>query len=175
MTKKTYIALGANVGDRLDSLHQALLMLDENPEIHVNRLSSIYETDPVGYTDQPNFLNMVAEVSTTLSPLDFFHITSTVETQLGRERTVRWGPRVIDLDILLYDNLRMETDLLQIPHPRMVERAFVLIPLAEINPELRIPDQQSTIADYISQISDKEGVRLWRQNNGEEKYALFES
>ncbi|HEX7066148.1 MAG TPA: 2-amino-4-hydroxy-6-hydroxymethyldihydropteridine diphosphokinase [Bacillales bacterium] len=175
MTEKVYIALGANVGDRVKALHQALLLLDEHPEIDVNRLSSVYETDPVGYTDQPNFLNMAAEVTTTLSPFNFFQITSTVETRLGRERTVRWGPRRIDLDILLYDNVNIETDLLQIPHPRMFERAFVLVPLAEINSELSIPGREMTIADYIKQISDKEGVRLWRQNNGEGKFALFES
>lgn len=175
MTKRAYIALGANLGNRPQCLYRALLSLDEHPGIVVNSLSSIYETDPVGYTDQPNFLNMVAEVSTNLSPEELFQATSAVESELGRKRTVRWGPRIIDLDILLYDQVKIDTATLQIPHPRMFERAFVLMPLAEITPALHIPGSKLLLADYIKQIPDKEGVRLWKQNNGEGKFALFES
>jgi 2-amino-4-hydroxy-6-hydroxymethyldihydropteridine diphosphokinase len=175
MTNHAYIALGTNLGERLHYLHRAVLLLDNHPHIEVEQLSSIYETDPVGVVDQPDFLNMVSCVSTSLSPHDLLTVTSGIETKLGRERSVRWGPRTIDLDILLYDQVNLKTDVLEIPHPRMFERAFVLIPLAEINPRLHIPESNIPLRDIIQQIPDKEGVRLWKQNCGEEKFALFES
>lgn len=175
MMTEAYVALGTNLGDRLYYLHQAVSLLDNHPQIEVKQLSSIYETDPVGFVDQPDFLNMVTCVCTDLSPHVLFGITSGIEAKLGRKRSVRWGPRTIDIDILLYNQIHLKTDTLEIPHPRMFERAFVLIPLAEINPRLHIPESNIPLRDYIQQIPDKEGVRLWRQNRGEEKFALFES
>ncbi|HET7581016.1 MAG TPA: 2-amino-4-hydroxy-6-hydroxymethyldihydropteridine diphosphokinase [Bacillales bacterium] len=175
MTERAFIGLGSNIGDRMGQLHKALTLLDEYPKVTVTRLSSIYETDPVGYTDQTNFLNMVAEVSTDLSPHELLETALAVEKRLGRKRSVRWGPRTIDLDILVYDQVNIETDVLHIPHPRMRERAFVLIPLAEMNPAFHIPGSQLPLTDYIQQIPDREGVRLWKQNNGGGKFALFES
>jgi 2-amino-4-hydroxy-6-hydroxymethyldihydropteridine diphosphokinase len=173
--KPAYIGLGTNVGNRLDNLRRAVLLLDGHDQILLKKLSSIYETDPVGYTEQENFLNMAAEISTDLPAHELLRVTSEIETRLGRERAVRWGPRTIDLDILLYNQENIQTESLQIPHPRMYERAFVLIPLAELYPSLCIPGKKPVLSDYIKQIPDKEGVRLWKQKCGAEKYALFEN
>lgn len=175
MRNQTYIGLGTNVGDRMAQLRDALFLLEDQTKIIIEHLSSIYETDPVGYTDQPNFLNMVAEISTDFSPDELLKVTSAIEKRLGRKRVVRWGPRTIDLDILLYDQVKVETDVLQIPHPRLAERAFVLIPLAELYPDFDVPGSKLPLTEFIKQIPDKEGVRLWKQNNGGEKFALFES
>ncbi|HET7521963.1 MAG TPA: 2-amino-4-hydroxy-6-hydroxymethyldihydropteridine diphosphokinase [Bacillales bacterium] len=170
-----YIGLGTNLGDRKSHLHRALRLLDSHRHVVVERLSSIYETDPVGYLNQEKFLNMAAKVSTTLTPNELLDVISHIERELGRKRAVRWGPRTIDLDILLYDRLHIKTERLQIPHPRMCERAFVLIPLAEIAPDVCIPGARVSPGQRVKQISDKEGVRLWKQNSGEGKFALFES
>lgn len=172
---RAYIGLGTNLGDRMKQLYDALILLKDNSEITVEKLSSVYETDPLGYTDQPNFLNMVVEISTEFSPKELLAATSAIEERLGRRRVVRWGPRTIDLDILLFDQVNIKTDALQIPHPRLAERAFVLIPLAEIHPSFRAPGSKLPLAEFIKLIPDKEGVRLWKQNNGGEKFALFES
>ncbi|HET7656899.1 MAG TPA: 2-amino-4-hydroxy-6-hydroxymethyldihydropteridine diphosphokinase [Bacillales bacterium] len=173
--KIAYLSLGTNLGDRMQYLKEAVLHLHVHEAINVEKLSSIYETEPVGYTNQPEFLNMVVKISTLLTPMELLEETAAIEKNLGRKRTIRWGPRTIDVDILLYDRLKLETDVLQIPHPRLTERAFVLIPLAEIHPKLAIPDSKLTFAEQIRQIPDKEGVRIWKQNNGEGKFELFES
>ena len=175
MKEHAFLSLGTNIGNRQKYLHDALLLLDRHQAIKVESLSSIYETEPVGYTNQAEFLNMVAEITTSLTPVNLLKETAEVEKRLGRKRTFRWGPRTIDIDILLYDRVELETDVLEILHPRITERAFVLIPLAEIHPSLAIPGKQSSLAEYIRQNPDKEGVRLWKQNYGEGKFELFES
>lgn len=174
MIARAYIGLGTNIGDRPQYLHRALMLLDNHQQIQLQRSSSIYETDPVGYTDQRQFLNMVAEVDTNLSPRDLLFEMANVESELGRKRILRWGPRTIDLDILLYNQEEMDTEALQIPHSRMEQRAFVLVPLAEINPGLSIPGR-GPLLTLIQKTPDKEGVRLWKQNRGEGKFGLFES
>lgn len=171
---QAFIALGTNVGERLQYLQRALVLLDNRQAIQVEHVSSIYETDPVGYTEQRQFLNMVAEIDTELTPQGLLDEMRDVEDGLGRERTVRWGPRTIDLDILLYNQVEMNSETLQIPHPRMEKRAFVLVPLAEIAPDLSIPGREPLLT-LISKTPDKEGVRLWKQNNGEGKFGLFEN
>lgn len=133
-----YLALGANMGDRLANLRVAIRMLDEHPLCRVTGASSAYETEPVGVLDQPDFLNAVIAVETSLAPLGLLHLCNEVENRLGRERTMRWGPRVIDIDILLYDSQSVRTDELTIPHPRMLGRAFVLAPLAEVAPDVEV-------------------------------------
>lgn len=156
-----YMSLGTNMGDRLQYLHDATRLLQEHHSIEMEDISSIYETEPVGYTDQANFLNLVIKVSTTLEPCKLLDVTQSIELQLGRKRDIRWGPRTIDIDILLYDNKNMETERLIIPHPRMYERDFVLVPLQEIGVDVTV-----TMAG---------GVTLWKQRNGEDVFGLFES
>lgn len=127
-----YIGLGSNLGDRLGYLQAAVLRLHAHEGIRVARCSSVYETAPVGFTDQPPFLNMAIEVETTLPPLELLGVMLEAERALGRVRTVRWGPRTIDLDLLVYGDVAMRTGRLELPHPRMAERAFVLVPLLEL-------------------------------------------
>lgn len=130
-----YIGLGSNLGDRACYIRSAVAALQEK-DVSVLKQSTIIETDPVGGPPQDKFLNAVVKISTELSPLELFSLCQSIEKQLGRIREVVNGPRTIDLDILLYDRLTIDTPQLQIPHPRMFERAFVLEPLKEIEPGL---------------------------------------
>jgi 2-amino-4-hydroxy-6-hydroxymethyldihydropteridine diphosphokinase len=135
-----YIGLGANLGDREATIRMALRRLGAHEQIDVLRVSRLRETDPVGYADQPRFLNGVARLQTDLEPRELLAILLDVERDLGRTRHgPRFGPRPIDLDILLYDSRVVEEPGLRIPHPRMAERAFVLEPLAELDPSLEVP------------------------------------
>jgi 2-amino-4-hydroxy-6-hydroxymethyldihydropteridine diphosphokinase len=126
-----YLSLGSNLGDRLGYLARAVSLLDRDGAV-VLRTSSVYETAPQGKTDQPAFLNMVIEVDTVLTPKNLLRRIQTVESVLGRVRTVRWGPRTIDIDLLLYNETILYEADLELPHPRMGDRAFVLIPLLEL-------------------------------------------
>lgn len=175
MDNHAYIALGSNIGDRLQYLREAVKKLAEHEEILVVGTSSIYETDPVGYVQQNKFLNMVAYIKTSLSPFALLEVTQQIEQQLGRKRGIRWGPRTLDLDILLYNHENIETERLTIPHPRMTERAFVLVPLFEIDANIRIPNMNRSLALMIDELPDKEGVRLWKQKSGGDVFALFEN
>ena len=127
-----FLSMGSNLGDRIGYLKKALSLLSSHPSITVSNVSSVYETDPVGYTKQNNFLNLVCRIETDLSPLSLLSYLMTIEQILHRERTIRFGPRTIDVDILTYDELVINTDELSLPHPRMRERPFVQIPLHEI-------------------------------------------
>lgn len=135
------IALGSNLGDRAANIHTAIAMLDRAAQIHVIALSDLVDTDPVGVTDQPRFLNAAALLHTTLDPLSLLSTCHAIEKALGRdrEREQRWGPRTIDLDMLIYGQEVIQTPGLTIPHPRMLERGFVLVPLHQIAPEMLIP------------------------------------
>jgi len=130
--RQAIISFGSNMGDREDNIRQALSMLENNPYIKVERVSSLYETEPVGYLNQDNFLNGCAVLKTTLEPLELLEFMLGKELELHRVRTIKNGPRTIDLDILTIDNLKMNTEKLCLPHPRMYERAFVLVPLKEL-------------------------------------------
>ncbi|MFI3132666.1 2-amino-4-hydroxy-6-hydroxymethyldihydropteridine diphosphokinase, partial [Staphylococcus warneri] len=129
---KAYLGLGSNIGDRAHQLQQAIRIIDQYQYIDVTSISPIYETEPVGYTDQPQFLNLCIEIETTLDPQELLKRCLETEEALHRVRKIRWGPRTLDVDILLYGNEIIEEDNLIIPHPRMAERAFVLIPLNDI-------------------------------------------
>ncbi len=129
-----YISLGSNIKDRLDHLTEAVRALHKAENITVTAISSIYETAPVGYTEQADFLNLVVCVETDLAAHALLSVCQEIEQQQGRVRKIRWGPRTVDLDILLYNNDNIESENLVVPHPRMRERAFVLIPLLEISP-----------------------------------------
>lgn len=126
-----FFGLGSNLGDRKKYLADAMKLLEQRG-VKILKKSSIYETEPVGLTDQPKFLNMVVEVSTNLSPEDLLRVCLGAEDDLGRVRQERWGPRTIDIDVLLYQDRKIRTEFLTIPHPRMFEREFVMKPLREI-------------------------------------------
>ena len=170
-----YIALGSNIGVREEYLLFGLKELNEEAGLTINRVSSIYETDPVGYLDQQDFLNMVIEVSTSYSPEQLLQVTQEIESKAKKNTPVRWGPRTLDLDILLYNQENIKMDDLMIPHPRMSERSFVIIPLKEINPQLILPHEQVTVSEIYRRLTDKEGVRVWKMNNGVGEYGLFEN
>lgn len=136
--KTAFLGLGSNLGDRRGQLIQALRGLAAAPAITVVRCSSVYASKPVGVTAQPDFLNMVVEIGTTHPPLSLLAACLDLEARLGRERRERWGPRVIDIDVLTYDQLSWKDDRLVLPHPRMHERSFVLTPLMEVAPELLV-------------------------------------
>lgn len=171
MKNTVYLGLGSNIGDRCRHLHEAVLLLQEHPDIKVEAASSIYETDPVGYTEQDKFLNLVIKISTNLKPDELLQTMQNVEHRLGRTREIHWGPRTIDLDILLYNQENIETESLIVPHPRMFERAFVLIPLLEVYGELssRISPLQ------LEEMRRQEGVVVWKQKSEEDVFGLFES
>jgi 2-amino-4-hydroxy-6-hydroxymethyldihydropteridine diphosphokinase len=150
--KIVYLGLGSNIGDREALIGSALQLLN-GPDLRLLRKSSLYETEPIGFKDQGWFLNMVAEFETDLFPRQLLHRMQKVELSLGRKRTIKNGPRTIDIDILLYANAVMKTGELEIPHPRYRERRFTLAPLAEINPALRDPVTRQTMADMLAQLS----------------------
>jgi 2-amino-4-hydroxy-6-hydroxymethyldihydropteridine diphosphokinase len=139
---RAYVGLGSNLGEREATLRDALARLDEVEGIDVVAVSSFRETDPVGKVDQPRFLNAAAAVETSLGPRELLDALLEVERSLGRDRSQeeRWGPRTIDLDLLLYGDETVDEPGLEIPHPRLAERAFVLEPLLELDPGLRMPD-----------------------------------
>ena len=170
-----YLSIGSNIGNRLETFQRALQLLDEHTEISIEELSSIYETDPVGYTDQACFLNAVIKINTCLKPEELLQTCLFIESQLGRKREIRWGPRTLDLDILLYNQENIETESLIVPHPRMQERAFVMIPLMELDSGIKLPNVNAALDDILNQIPDKEGVRLWKRKNGDDVFALFEN
>lgn len=151
------IALGSNLGDCLATLKSALEMLDKTPGIRVNSCSSWYETMPVG-PPQPNYWNACACLSVEITPEQLLETLLEIEKKFGRVRRERWGPRTLDLDILLFDNLILETPVLQIPHPRIGERAFVLVPLAEIAPHWIEPVTGKTILQLLAAV-DCSGVQ----------------
>ncbi|MGZ4111441.1 MAG: 2-amino-4-hydroxy-6-hydroxymethyldihydropteridine diphosphokinase [Tumebacillaceae bacterium] len=155
-----YLSLGSNLGDRRLNLRAAIDRLDAHPEIRVTRISPIYETAPVGYTEQPDFFNLCIEIKTTLSAKKLLEITGSTEVELGRQREIKWGPRTLDIDILLIDQQVMDTEELTLPHPRMHERAFVLLPLADIAGELTHPVTLTTVQAMANQVDGKEGVFL---------------
>ncbi len=155
-TVTAYLGLGSNMGDREDNLRQALSLLGEKGQITAR--SSVYETEPWGYTDQPNFLNMACGLRTPLAPRELLALAQGVERGLGRERAIRYGPRTIDVDILLYGDLVIDTPDLQIPHPGIPERAFVLAPLAEIAPEAEHPVLKRRIGELLADAPGRETV-----------------
>ena len=152
-----YLGLGSNIGHREDYLARACGLLHQHPAVTVQAVSSLYETAPVGFTAQDAFLNAVALVRTGLCPESLLAVTQAVESRLGREPAVRWGPRVIDIDILLYNALQVHRPFLDIPHNALSERLFVLVPLSELEPDLRLPSGEP-IRRLIAGLPDQGGM-----------------
>ena len=143
-----YLSLGGNLGDPAASMGSALRMLDADAATEVVAVSSLYRTPPWGKVDQPDFLNAAAAVSTGLTPRGLLDLCLDAERKLKRVRQERWGPRLIDIDILVFGELTVDEEGLEIPHPRMLERAFVLVPLAEIAPDFLARDKR--LADHLA-------------------------
>jgi len=154
-----YIGLGANLGDREANINAALDGLARS-DCRLTQVSSMYETAPVGFSGQPDFLNAVAEIETDLKPAELMAALAEIECKIGREETFRWGPRKIDLDILLYGDETLAEDNLAIPHPEMHRRAFVLTPLVEIAPLVRHPATGRTAREMSAEVGE-EGVRKY--------------
>lgn len=150
---QAYIALGTNIEPRHTYLNEAITELSKYESIKVVDQSSVYQTVPVGYLNQADFLNMVIFIQTSLSSLELLDVCQTIEYKLGRERGIRFGPRTIDLDILVYNDEDIKTERLTVPHPRMHERAFVLVPLFEIAPNLTLSKYHQMVKTYIEKLS----------------------
>ena len=158
---KVYISIGTNIGNREQNLKVAVEMLRKKEQVNVLAVSSIYETAPIGYIDQPSFLNIVVLIETSCTAQESLILCQSIENELGRVREIRWGPRIIDLDILLYNNDNIEVENLIVPHPRMYERAFVLVPLLEISKPPFIEKITLAQASIDKMDLDKEGIRKW--------------
>ena len=154
-----YLGLGSNLGDRMGNLTRGLKALGSR--LKLTKVSSIYETEPWGYKEQPAFLNCVCAGVTTLSPRQLLQATKEVESLVGRKPTFHGGPRVFDADILFYGQEIVEEPGLQVPHPRLKDRAFVLVPLAEIALEFLHPVEGKTVGRLLDEVDGKEGVRMW--------------
>jgi 2-amino-4-hydroxy-6-hydroxymethyldihydropteridine diphosphokinase len=162
-----FIGLGGNLGDREALMAEALRKLAATPGIVVTAVSSLYETKPVGPTAQPDFINLVAKLDTSLPPYALLSTCLRIENELGRERRERWGPRTVDLDVLWCEGVSQADEQLTLPHPRMHERAFVLVPLAELAPRLKIDGR--AVAELVQALGDhaadvrKKGALFWRE------------
>ena len=156
---KVYLGLGTNLGEREENLRQAMELLEQG--MILGQVSSVYETEPVGYKEQPLFLNLVCNGETELDPADFLDFAKGIEGKLGRKKSFRNAPRLIDIDILFYEDRVINAEDLIIPHPRICDRGFVLVPLAEIAPLFVHPVKNRTIRKLLSELIDSEQVRKW--------------
>lgn len=158
------IGLGSNMGDRQQNIMTAIRTLNKHTEITIEKVSSLYETKPVGVTDQPDFLNGAISIGTTLTPSELLAVCLDVECQMGRVRHERWGPRNIDIDMLIYHSLVIRDEVLQIPHPRLHERTFVLVPLAEIASDILVY-QGETPSQLLKTMDDRNDVKVYAEMN----------
>lgn len=166
---KAYLGLGTNMGDRLEYLNSACTLLSQHENINITNKSKIYETKAWGYTDQADFLNMCLEIQTSLDEFQLLEACGQVEQKLNRERIIRWGPRTIDVDILFFNDIILNNEKLSIPHPRISERAFVLIPLMDLNTNLVIKNK--TIDVYLDSLSSEERGQV-KEYIGDEKQPI---
>ena len=156
--KVAYLSIGSNLGNRTGYIREALGLLRAEENIRLTRVSSGYETEPVGFTDQEKFINGAVSLETSHGPHALLRILQGIENRLERKRTLRWGPRTVDLDILFFGDVVLDDPVLTIPHPRLTERAFVLFPLSEIAPAQVHPLTGKTVLQHLEALEDKGGV-----------------
>jgi len=159
---RLYLSLGSNLNERYANLRRAIALLREH--MTVTTISPVYATEPWGDRDQPPFLNICVAASTPLAPHDVLHLIKSIEHEMGRRPTHRWGPRLIDIDIIFYDNLVLRDEELTIPHPRLAERAFVLAPLADLIPDFRHPQTGETVQELLDRIGAAGVERLFEMD-----------
>ena len=157
-SSRVFIGLGSNLGDPCDNIHKAVDRLSRNDSLEITKLSPLYATPPMGPQNQSDFVNAVAEIKTAMDPQDLLITCKSIEAEMGRVANERWGPRLIDIDILLYDDQIVETENLQIPHKGISQRSFVLIPLADLDQDLDIPGLGG-LAELIRRLGPAE-IRL---------------
>jgi 2-amino-4-hydroxy-6-hydroxymethyldihydropteridine diphosphokinase len=153
-----YIGIGSNLGDKLQNYERAISEILKIDRHRLITKSSLFKTQPIGYTAQDWFVNGVIKIETDLKPHDLLQALKTIESQLGRAKTFRWGPRTIDLDILFFDDIEIQTEELQIPHPSIQDRGFVLIPLVEIDRNLVHPTLKKTVREFLENLREDQGV-----------------
>jgi 2-amino-4-hydroxy-6-hydroxymethyldihydropteridine diphosphokinase len=159
MMRRAFLGLGSNVGDREANLREAIARVRTAEGVNFLRASRVYQTEPIGVTDQPEFLNMVVEVEVadSMSARELLSLVKRIETEVGRKQRERWGPREIDIDVLLFGDEHIVEEDFEVPHPRMWERAFVLAPLAELAPEMRTPSGE-TMGEVAKRLSREQGI-----------------
>jgi 2-amino-4-hydroxy-6-hydroxymethyldihydropteridine diphosphokinase len=160
--KDVYLSLGSNVGSKRENIKKALRLLDNDKNIEVAHTSSLYETKPWGYIDQPNFYNCVSQINTNYEPIELLCLIKSIETKMGKIKSKKWGPRIIDIDIILFENIILNNDDLIIPHPWMEKRAFVLFPLMELNNEIMHPISKRGIAEFAEAVGERELKKIGR-------------
>lgn len=155
-SQQVWLSIGSNEGDRAKHLQAAVNSLSQHPSINVKTTSSIYQTPPWGNTKQSAFYNAIVEIGTDVEPLELLNAVKLIESQLGRREGPRWGPRIIDIDIVLWEDVAVYTEALTIPHTHYRERAFVLVPLHEVAPTLNDPETGISIEDLLEKVEDKD-------------------
>ncbi len=153
-----FIGMGSNQGDRQQNILQAMAYINISHNMQIEKTSGLYNTEPVGYTRQPDFLNSVIQINTTFSPSQLLATCLDIEQKMGRYRQRRWGPRIIDVDILTFDDIVHHDDELDIPHPEIANRRFVLVPFAEISPDKVIPVWNKKVESLLSETRDSSAV-----------------
>ncbi len=161
---KIYLGLGSNVNDRITFINSAIKHVNKLSGCKVEQVSSFYESFPYGKTNQGNFINTVITVKTSIAPLDLFRLLKDIEIKTGRKQRGRWGPREIDIDILFYDNLILESNELTIPHNDLHNRGFVLMPLIELEPDIIHPKSKKLLKEYLDTNKENHILKIWKNN-----------
>ncbi len=159
--RRAYLGLGSNLGDRLENLRYGVQALASHPEVQLEAVSAVYETEPVGDIPQPDYLNAVAAVSTCLEPEELLELCLQIEAKRGRVRRERWGPRTLDVDVLLVQGVRLHTERLQLPHPELTRRRFVLQPLVDVADGELLEPLGVTATSLLASCRDDKSVRLF--------------